>query len=228
MGPLTRGVMGLMVVHTLVWVVVQPLGPSAMSVLVMDPGGVWEGEVWRLVTHVFAVRDLGFLAFVLLALVFLAPEVERRLGRNRFLAMYLGSGLVASALLAVVGLVVRQPGVMAGPVASDLAIIAAFAFLSRGATVRLFFALPVKAMHLLLVVVAFRLLGMWQEQAFLWPVACEFAGIGVAWVLTRPNTRAWWADLDPVERYRNWRYRRRMTSLTVHPGGRRPPGDYLN
>lgn len=228
MGRPTRGVVLLMVVHLAVWLLIPPLGEGFYSSMTMSPGAVLSGEVWRLVTSIFAVASLGTLVWALLALFFLAPAVEQRLGMWGFIKLYLLSGIAAASLFTLVGVVVDNAGLMAGPWSSDLAILAAFAFMMRDARILLFFALPIKAFHLLVFAVVIRLLNMWEAQAFLWNVACEMAGIGVAWLMT--GSHGWrLADFNPVERFRNWRYRRRMRSFTIHTGGgRSDPSQYLH
>ncbi len=59
--------------------------------------GVAGGEWWQLVTSMFAHVDFMHVAFNLLALWFLGPQLEMILGRTRFLVVYLLSGLTGSA-----------------------------------------------------------------------------------------------------------------------------------
>jgi membrane associated rhomboid family serine protease len=59
--------------------------------------GVDEGAWWQLVTSMFTHVEPLHIAFNMLALYFLGPMLETVLGRARFLAVYLVSGLVGSA-----------------------------------------------------------------------------------------------------------------------------------
>lgn len=59
--------------------------------------GVADGAVWQLVTGMFTHVELWHIAFNMLALYVLGPQLEAMLGRLRFLALYLLSGLVGSA-----------------------------------------------------------------------------------------------------------------------------------
>lgn len=61
--------------------------------------GVADDAWWQLVTSMFAHIDLTHIAFNLLALWFLGPQLEAVLGRVRFLAVYLVSGLMGSAVV---------------------------------------------------------------------------------------------------------------------------------
>jgi len=56
-------------------------------------GGAW----WQLVTSMFTHVQLWHIGFNMMALYFLGPELEMLLGRARYLALYLLSGLVGSA-----------------------------------------------------------------------------------------------------------------------------------
>ncbi len=59
--------------------------------------GVVEGSYWQLVTSMFMHVQLFHIAANMLALYVLGPQIEAALGRARFLALYLVSGLVGSA-----------------------------------------------------------------------------------------------------------------------------------
>lgn len=59
--------------------------------------GVADGAWWQLLTSAFTHVELMHIGFNMLALYFLGPQLEMVLGRLRFLALYLVSGLVGSA-----------------------------------------------------------------------------------------------------------------------------------
>ncbi|MFE9920616.1 rhomboid family intramembrane serine protease [Streptomyces sp. NPDC005774] len=60
--------------------------------------GVAEGEWYRLVTSMFTHEEIWHIAFNMLALWWLGGPLEQALGRARYLALYLISGLAGSAL----------------------------------------------------------------------------------------------------------------------------------
>ncbi|MDG4857591.1 rhomboid family intramembrane serine protease [Streptomyces sp. T-3] len=62
------------------------------------PEGVANGEWYRLVTSMFTHEGIFHIAFNLLGLWWLGAPLEQALGRARFLALYLVSGLAGSAL----------------------------------------------------------------------------------------------------------------------------------
>lgn len=65
-------------------------------------GGVWtpgvaDGSFWQLLTSTFLHVEIWHIAGNMLALYVLGPQIEAVLGRARFVALYLVSGLVGSA-----------------------------------------------------------------------------------------------------------------------------------
>jgi membrane associated rhomboid family serine protease len=65
--------------------------------------GVSDGAVWQLLTTVFTQVTITHIFFNVLNLYILGPQLERVLGRARFLALFLISGLAGSALVYSVG-----------------------------------------------------------------------------------------------------------------------------
>ncbi|MCW2795611.1 rhomboid family intramembrane serine protease [Nocardioides sp.] len=61
--------------------------------------GVSDGAYWQLITSVFAHEQVLHIGFNMLALWVLGPQLELAIGRARFLALYLLSGLAGSALV---------------------------------------------------------------------------------------------------------------------------------
>ncbi|WP_327710109.1 rhomboid family intramembrane serine protease [Streptomyces sp. NBC_00464] len=62
------------------------------------PQGVAEGQWYRLVTSMFLHQEVWHIAFNMLGLWWLGGPLEAALGRARYLALYLLSGLAGSAL----------------------------------------------------------------------------------------------------------------------------------
>lgn len=61
--------------------------------------GVSDGAPWQLVTSMFTHVEIWHIGFNMLALWILGPQLELAIGRARFLALYLVSGLGGSALV---------------------------------------------------------------------------------------------------------------------------------
>ncbi|MFH8367930.1 rhomboid family intramembrane serine protease [Streptomyces sp. NPDC018031] len=101
----TKVLLGL---NVAMWVAVLVVGDRLLDELLLvgrafDPGsvqevGVAEGEWYRLLTATFLHEEPMHIAFNMLSLWWLGPPLEAALGRARFLALYLLSGLGGSAL----------------------------------------------------------------------------------------------------------------------------------
>ncbi|HLN77645.1 MAG TPA: rhomboid family intramembrane serine protease [Nocardioidaceae bacterium] len=76
-------------------------GPTAdrFGQIVVLPSGVNDGAYWQVFTSMFTHIDLLHIGFNMLALWFLGPQLEAVVGRTRFLAIYLLSGLMGSAFV---------------------------------------------------------------------------------------------------------------------------------
>jgi membrane associated rhomboid family serine protease len=61
--------------------------------------GVADGAWWQLVTSTFAHVQIWHVGFNMLALWFLGPQLEAAVGRARFLALYVVSGLAGSVMV---------------------------------------------------------------------------------------------------------------------------------
>ena len=98
------------------WLALRPagycvLGPQSAaetSDLSCELGGVLhpgfsDGAYWQVVTSMFTHVAVWHIAFNMLALWFLGPQLELAIGRARFLALYFLSGLAGSALVVWAG-----------------------------------------------------------------------------------------------------------------------------
>lgn len=86
------------------WVHRLALLPDSRGALVaegrvMQFTGVADGAYWQLLTAMFTHVELWHVGFNMLALWIFGPQLESVLGRARFLALYLLSGLVGSAFV---------------------------------------------------------------------------------------------------------------------------------
>ncbi|MER7662090.1 MULTISPECIES: rhomboid family intramembrane serine protease [unclassified Streptomyces] len=98
----------LVAVNAAVYVVVLALGDRFLDETLLigyaynpqlnEVVGVADGEWYRLITSVFLHEEVPHILFNLVGLWFLGRIVEPELGRSRFLAVYLVSGLGGSAL----------------------------------------------------------------------------------------------------------------------------------
>jgi membrane associated rhomboid family serine protease len=105
----------LIAVNVLVYLVTLAQGSSINQVsgslfancALYVPGGLDQGEWYRLITAAFLHASLIHLLFNMLVLWFIGAPVEQAIGRGRFLAIYIVSGLAGSA-----GAIIFSPNVV--------------------------------------------------------------------------------------------------------------------
>ncbi|MFG2683757.1 rhomboid family intramembrane serine protease [Streptomyces sp. NPDC048392] len=100
-------------INVAVFIAVQALPASFLGDMVLigrwppapyvPTEGVAEGEWYRLVTTMFTHEEIWHIGFNMISLWFLGGPLEAALGRSRYLALYLVSGLAGSALAYLVG-----------------------------------------------------------------------------------------------------------------------------
>ncbi|MFJ2028150.1 rhomboid family intramembrane serine protease [Streptosporangium sp. NPDC087985] len=100
----------LLIVNVLAYVV-ETLSPGVIGTFEMYSGAVhYSGEWWRLITGAFLHAPLGggfsitHILFNMWALYVIGPELERRLGSARFLALYLLAALGGSVAIYLFGI----------------------------------------------------------------------------------------------------------------------------
>ena len=112
-------------------------------------------QPWTIVTYMFLHAGFGHILFNMLSLFFFGPQVEQRLGANRFLVLYFAGGLtgaLASALITPrVGLV--------GASAATFAVFYAFARFWPRAQVLVWGVFPVEARVMIVIMTVIALLG---------------------------------------------------------------------
>lgn len=115
--------------------------------LYLSQAGIRHGYVWQLITFQFLHANLLHIVFNALIIYFFGREIEDTLGREGFLKIYFGSGVVGGVCQVFLGPLL--PGHVDVPVlgasAGALGLLAAFAsmFPHRQLTLLLFFVIPV-------------------------------------------------------------------------------------
>jgi membrane associated rhomboid family serine protease len=97
--PVTRALLVLVVAGYLLTLA----APAAAVWLVLAPGAVLEGQVWRLLTYAFVNASIGAVLVDLLLLWQMGSEMEPRWGSRRFGVFLAASTLLAGALGLLVG-----------------------------------------------------------------------------------------------------------------------------
>jgi membrane associated rhomboid family serine protease len=120
------------------------------------------GFIWQLFTFQICHANFLHLAFNCLAIFMFGRDVEDRLGRNTFFALYFISGVVGGLAQTLAGIVFG--GIFAAPVvgasAGAFGLTAAYSVLFPDRILLLFFIIPLKARYLLLLSIALAVWGI--------------------------------------------------------------------
>ncbi len=188
---------------------------------VLDPGRVFQGQAWRLITWVLFEQDPLSLIFAGLALYWFGNDLARVWGPGRFLAVYFGLAGAAATVTCLLAIAWPALGVTpyAGPWAVVDALIIAWALSFPGRNMFVYFVLPLSGKNLI-----YATLGGTLLFGLLGGIG-RFVPHFAAQLLTLAVMR--WAPVDTWRKirfelaYRGWR--RRASRLREVPP--RPPGD---
>lgn len=101
--PVTMGIIGVTVGIHLLSYLAPGLWQQVVENLAMWNRGVAAGEWWRMITVVAVHANLMHIAFNMLALYSLGPQIERELGGVRLSALYVASAAGGSAFAYLLG-----------------------------------------------------------------------------------------------------------------------------
>jgi len=132
--------------------------------LMIDTDAILSGEVWRLLTGAFLhTFPWQHIVFNMLILWWSGSEVESIYGPREFLAFYLTAALVASAVYVGVDAVTPPAGERStalGASGAVTAVLVLFALHFPNRSILLFFVIPVPALLLVVLYVAFDAFGV--------------------------------------------------------------------
>jgi membrane associated rhomboid family serine protease len=154
----TPWVQRLLIANVLMFFV-QMTMPGFADLLVFDPRHVLT-QPWTLVTYMFLHGGYGHIFFNMLTLWFAGPMVEERLGPQRFITLYLVSG-VAGALLSL--LLARNTSII-GASGAVFGVLMALARFWPRMRIMIYGIIPVEARWLVLIYAALDLVGGFGGQ----------------------------------------------------------------
>jgi membrane associated rhomboid family serine protease len=147
----TPWVQRLLIANVLMFFV-QMMSPGVTSLLMFIPSEVLL-HPWTIITYMFLHGGFGHIFFNMLALYFFGPPVEQRMGGNRFITLYLVSGIVGALFSIVLGIpVIGASGAVMG-------VSLAFARFWPRQQVLIWGVLPIEARWLVIIYAAIDVLG---------------------------------------------------------------------
>ena len=155
---MTPWVQRLLIANVLMFFV-QMTMPGFADLLVFDPRHVLT-QPWTLITYMFLHGGFGHIFFNMLTLWFAGPMVEERLGPQRFITLYLVSG-IAGALLSM--LLSRNTAVI-GASGAIFGVLMALARFWPRMRIMIYGIIPVEARWLVLIYAALDLVGGFGGQ----------------------------------------------------------------
>jgi membrane associated rhomboid family serine protease len=214
-------------------------GRSIYELLVGDSDAVLHGQLWRLVTAAFVhiVQGNGgvsHILFTLLVLYFFLPQLEERWGTRKMFKFLLGCAAFAYGVETLMFLAgIGQEHWLGGMVMADAACVA-WAIGARGATVLLFFVLPVRAIMMVVFMIVWHVMIIIARGANPEGLFAPFAAMGAGYLFgdTSPLRRLWLkirlrrlqAEVEAMQRKKTKR-RAAAPHLRVIPGGGKNGGD---
>jgi membrane associated rhomboid family serine protease len=165
MGRRLPNVVGALIVATVVLsvfgVILMRAGVPLVTLGILSVDGVWQGELWRLVTWVFFELNPIGLVFGCLCLWWFGTDLTYAWGPQRFLALYLGLGALAGGLTCLIARVTGSgfvPGAFAGNAAVVAALIIAWATFFPQRQILVYFIFPLGGRNLIYLTVGLTLL----------------------------------------------------------------------
>ena len=171
--PLT--ISGMILTLCVLLFLVRLAAPSfAFNYLALNPALVMP-RPWTLITHMFMHANFNHLFFNMIFLFFFGTELERRIGENRFLMVFIVSGLVAAfGQMAVVPV-----GFMLGASGALYGVMGCLAVIAPEIRVLLFFVIPmsIRASVVLFAILDFTMMGSADSIAHMAHIAGLVAGV---------------------------------------------------
>lgn len=202
------------------YIMAAPLRAPITAHLALGPM-VAAGEFWQPATALFVHLDLWSFIFDLIGLWFVGATIERSLGRWRFLLIFLGAGLAANVVMALLVAALQWPAIYAGCGDCVLALFVALGVLFGRTEVRVFGSLVLQARILTAILVGMSVLSALLQRS--WPsLAGTLVAVGLGYFLAGGRS-------GPILLFLMRLTRPRRSGFGVLEGGRGKRGkDYVN
>jgi membrane associated rhomboid family serine protease len=188
----TREVTSLQTVHLM-----------ANELLLLRPFAVIHGFVWQIFTYLFLHKDAWHLLINMLMLWMLGVQLEQRWGSRSFLRFFLISGMGAGVAVVLAGLAIPAFNAPTLGMSGALnAMLMAIVIANPDATFNFYFILPIRAKHLIWVIVLIEVLMAISGSPASFPA--HMGGLLMGWLLVtgkwRPSRWAFFNRSKPGKR----------------------------
>lgn len=177
--PLTYS--GIILVICIFFFLIRSAAPAfAFDYLALNPAFV-AARPWTLITHMFLHANFNHLFFNMLFLFFFGMELERRVGENRFLIIFLVSGLAGA-----IGQMIATPaGFMMGASGALYGVLGCLAVIAPEIRILLFFVIPlsIRAAVVLFAFLDFSMMGAADSIAHMAHITGLVAGLIIGGIL---------------------------------------------
>ena len=150
---MTPWVQRLLIANVLMYFLQQTVA-GISSLLWFTPASMF-ARPWTLVTYMFLHNGIGHIFFNMIGLYFFGPRVEQRMGSNRFIALYLISGVVG----ALFSFMFARYGAVLGASGAVLGVLMAFARFWPRERLMIWGIIPIEARWLVLIYAALDVFG---------------------------------------------------------------------
>ncbi len=175
---------GLILLACIVVFFISVIFPAFVyNYLALNPDYVMQ-RPWTLITHMFVHADFNHLFWNMLFLFFFGMELERRVGENKFLQIYMFSGIVAAF-----GQMMISSGSMVGASGALYGVMGCLAMIAPEIRILLFFVIPVsiRGAVVLFVLIDFLTLGSADNIAHMAHIVGLLVGLAYGQAMMRTS-----------------------------------------
>ncbi len=237
--PMTKRLLILQALTTVVYLFLHRVTPDSAAwvdhYLRLTPSQFIRGQVWQVVSYLFLHAAPLHLLLNMLFLWIFGAQLEQRWGSRSFLRFFLLSGMGAGIVVVLAGLALPSSfdHPTLGMSGALNAMLMAFVIANPEATINFYFVLPVKAKHLLWIVILVEVLFALTGSTTSFPA--HMGGLGMGYLLVTGKWRpSRWAFLANLRKSRRATLRGRAGNLRIvrpdddDDDDEAPPKKYLN